>query len=106
MRYSKKIRFVDRYVGSCLLFFFTLVHKLRRKSRDRRIKNVLVIELVEMGASIMGYSSLRYITHEIPGAKIFVLCTTSTKESWLLLDVIEPENVYALDNRSVGTLVA
>jgi ADP-heptose:LPS heptosyltransferase len=105
MRYSGRIRFVDRYVGSCVLFIFTLFHKLRRKSKDRRIKNILVIELVEMGASIMGYSSLRYIKEQIPDARIFVLCTKSTQESWRLLDLVEPQDVIALDNTNVKSLL-
>jgi len=58
-----------------------------------------------MGASIMGYSSLRHIKQRIPDARIFVLCTESTKASWTLLDTVSPGDVCALDNRSVGTLV-
>src|SRR5262245_28776770 len=105
MRYTGKIRFVDRYLGSCVLFLFTIIHKFRRTPRDRKIKNILVIELVEMGASIMGYSSLRYTKQQIPDARIFVLCTESTKESWLLLEEIEKDDVFALDNRNLQTLL-
>jgi ADP-heptose:LPS heptosyltransferase len=101
MRYTGKIRFVDRYIGSCVLFFFTFLHRFRHKPADRKIKNVLVIELIEMGASIMGYSSLRYIKKQLPDAQIFCLCTESTKEPWLLLDAIAKENVFALDNSNM-----
>ena len=105
MRYSGKIRFVDRYIGSAVLFLFTVFHLFRSTPKDRAIKNILIIELVEMGASIMGYSALRYIKKEIPDARIFVLCTKSTKESWLLLDVVNPEDVFALDNTNTTSLL-
>jgi len=106
MDYSYIVRFVDRYIGACACFVLTVLHQFRRAPSDRKTKNVLVIELVEMGASIMAYSSLRYIKREIPGAKIFVLCTASTKEPWMLLEGISRENVFALDNRSFSTLIA
>ncbi len=97
---------IDRYIGSAILFVFTFFHYcFARKKSVQAVKNALVIELVEMGASIMAYSSLRYIKEHAPGARIFVLCTESTKASWLLLDVIAREDVYALDNKNIGTLI-
>lgn len=105
MQYSSRIRLIDRYIGSIILFIFTLLHYFSRAKRHQATKNVLVIELVEMGASIMAYSSLRYIKQHTPDARIFVLCTESTKASWQLIDAISQEDVYALDNRSVGTLI-
>ncbi len=105
MRYSNTVRFVDRYIGSLALFILTLLHALRPRKKGKSIRNILVIELVEMGASIMAYSSLRYIKQQIPDANIFVLCTQNTKEPWVLLDLIPKENVFALDNRSFATLL-
>ncbi len=104
MRYTGKIRFIDRYIGSAALFLFTLVRMFRRSTKDRTIKNVLIIELVEMAAAVMGYSSIRHIKEKIPDARIFILCTESTKELWTLLDGVAPEDVYALDNKSVLSL--
>ena len=92
--------FVEGCGGAIICFFFTLLYKLRPTVRNKKIKNVLVIELVEMGASIMAYSSLRYIQKNIDGANIYCLCLESTKEPWLLLDAIPKENVYAIDNSS------
>src|SRR5262245_51833247 len=105
MRYSWVVRMTDRYVGVVVCFFFTLLHYVfHRKPEDRKIKNVLIIELLEMGASIMAYSSLRYIKAQIPDANIYVLSTDNIKEPWLLLDLVPRENVFALDNRNVWTL--
>ncbi len=99
--YSRMVRSVDRYVGSCICFIFTLFHTFRFQPRNRTIKNVLVIELVEMGASVMAYSSLAYIKKTIPEANIYCLCLESTKEPWKLLDNVPTENVIAIDNKSI-----
>jgi ADP-heptose:LPS heptosyltransferase len=107
MQYSAVVRWVDHYVGSVILFVFTILHRVFsffRVRRARATKNVLVIELVEMGASIMAYSSLRYIKRQNPEARIFVLCTASTKASWALLDLVAPGDIYALNNKNLGAL--
>src|SRR5262249_19746188 len=97
--------FIDRYIGSIVLFLFALLHAFRPPRRDRKVKNVLILELVEMAASVMGYSSIRYIKQQIPDARIFVLCTESTKEPWMLLDDIAVEDVIALDNTNTVRLL-
>lgn len=107
MQYSAVVRWVDHYVGLVILFIFTILHRIFRVNRPRpnaTIKNVLVLELVEMGASIMAYSSLRYIKNQNPEARIFVLCTESTKASWALLDLVAEGDIYALNNKNIGTL--
>ncbi len=103
MRYSSGIRFIDRWVGSVICFLFTLIHALRPRPKDRAIKNILVIELFEMGASIMAYSSLVYLRRTVPDANIYCLCLESTKEPWMLLDALGPERVFAIDNRNLWT---
>src|SRR5262245_9731785 len=105
MRYTSKIRFVDRYFGSIILFLFTVLHRFRFAPKDRKIKNILIIELVEMGASVMGYPSIAYIKKQIPDARIFVLCTESTKEPWMLLDGVDPKDVVALENKTNASLI-
>ena len=57
--------------SSVYLLVFQLVPK---DSEDQTIKKVLVIELFEMGASLMAYPSLQYIKKALPYAEIYVLC--------------------------------
>src|SRR3989344_8946134 len=105
MQYSRLVRVVERYAGSFVCFIFSSLHKLRSTPKSREIKKVLVIELVEMGAAVMAYSSLTYIRKQIPDAEIHCLCLNSKKESWLLLDEIPRGNVHFIDDRSTGRLV-
>ncbi len=104
MQFTSKIRFIDRYIGSIICWGLTLVHKLRPHKKPARIKNVLVIELVEMGAAVMAYPSLSYIRRTNPDANIYCLCLNSTKELWMMLDVLPPGHVFAVDNRSTWRL--
>src|SRR3989344_2543740 len=105
MHYSRTTRLVERYVGALVCFAFSLFSVFRRAPKDASIKRILLIELVEMGAAVMAYSSLLYIKKKLPDAELFVLCLASKKESWLLLDIIPKKNVYVLDDRSVLTLL-
>ena len=101
MEYSRIVRVLDRYIGSLICFIFSLLHRARRAQKARAIRKIMVIELFEMGASIMAHSSLRHIKKTLPEAEIFCLCLLSTKEPWLLLNDIPKSNVYALDNSSL-----
>ncbi len=101
MQFTSKIRFIDRYIGSIICWGLTLIHKLRPKKKAKKIKNILVIELVEMGAAVMAYPSLSYIKRTVPDSNIYCLCLTSTKELWMMLDVLPPGHVFAIDNRTI-----
>ena len=101
MEHSGALRLLDRYIGSCICFLFSVIYALRPKRKDRTIKKVLVIELFEMGASIMAHSSLRHIKKTLPNAEIYCLFLASTKQPWLLLPDIRRENVYTIDNSSL-----
>lgn len=104
MHYTAAIRYAERYIGSLLCFVLTIFHGFRRSPKDASIKKVLVIELVEMGAAVMAYSSLRYIKERIPDAEIHALCLASKKDSWEMLDVIDEGNVHVIDDSSVSAL--
>src|SRR3989344_4203330 len=107
MHYAPWMRLVERYVGSLTCFFFTLIHRLRPTPADVTIRKILVIELVEMGAAVMAYSSLRYIKDKIPDAEIHALCLASKKDSWEMLDLIGEGNVHVIDDSSLrGLFVA
>lgn len=104
MHYSPWMRLVERYVGSFICFIFTLVSRLRPRAKDRTIRKILVIELVEMGAAVMAYSSLRYIKEKIPNAEIHALCLASKKDSWQMLDLLPQSNVHVIDDSNLRAL--
>jgi len=102
MHYTSFVRFIERFAGTLVCLLFSLLHALRPRPKNKTIRNILIIELVEMGAAVMAYSSLKYIRKQIPDARIFSLCLASKKDSWLVLDEVPRENVFVIDDRSFG----
>lgn len=105
MHYTKIVRVAEKYTGIAVCFLFSILHALQFRRRDAVVRNVLFIELVEMGAATMAYPSLKYIRKKIPNARIMCLCLASKKESWALLDELPEENIFVIDDRSFRTFV-
>jgi len=88
---------MDRYIGSFACLILSILGRLSfKKSRRGPFKNILLIELFEMGASIMTSPSIRFIRTQFPEAKIYVLTTQSIRSSWLKIAEMEPSRVLAL----------
>ena len=97
MTSSPSIRWMDRYIGSFACLILSILGRLSfKKSRRGPFKNILLIELFEMGASIMTSPSIRFIRTQFPEAKIYVLTTQSIRSSWLKVGELEPDRVLAL----------
>jgi len=101
----RTIRSLDKYLGSIICFIFDLLGLFKIK-KTRTVKNVLVIELFEMGAGIMAYPSIKYIKEKLDNANIYCLATNKTKEVWDLLEIIPPENILAVNDRNLFTFAA
>jgi len=88
---------MDRYIGSFACLILSILGRLSLKKQGRGcFKNILLIELFEMGASIMTSPSIRFIRTQFPEAKIYVLTTQSIRPSWLKISELEPNRVLAL----------
>mgnify|MGYP001443745611 CR=1 FL=1 len=65
---------------------------------------ILVILLSEMGSLVLGSSMFRRLREKYPQASIHALVFEKNREILDLLDVIPPENVMTLSDRSLGAL--
>lgn len=101
MKSSPAIRFVDKHVGTICCAVLSLFPRLFRRRDEGVVRNVLFIELFEMGASIMAYPSVHHVLKQHPGAKIYVLTTRGIRASWLKIAEIPPEQVLALEDSSI-----
>ena len=102
MKSSTTIRRLDRYIGSFLCSILSLINLIKApRNPDKNVSNILLIELFEMGASIMAYPSIHYIRHNFPNANIYILTTESIKASWLKINGIDNQNVFALEERNI-----
>lgn len=101
------MRKVDRFVGIPLCLFFSAFDKIlyffpRKKSKIP--KNILILQLSEMGATVLVRPSIQYLKKRYPDAEIFYLIFEEMKESLFPLDVIPPKNVLTIASLSVAGL--
>jgi ADP-heptose:LPS heptosyltransferase len=101
------MRKVDYYVGIPLAFIGTILDKtfnIFRSKKSVTPKNVLLIELSEMGSAIIVDPAMRKLKANIEGELFFVIFSKN-KISLDLLKTVKSENVYMLDESSIGSLI-
>lgn len=104
MTSSPGIRWMDRHLGSLICLFLSGAGRFMPKTKNvepQKVRNILLIELFEMGASIMTYPAVLYLREQAPHARIHVLTTRSIRPSWLKISEIDPDCVHGLEERSV-----
>ena len=99
------MRAIDYWVGIPLVFLFTLVSRVLRfiglaASPAGRPRNILVIQLAEMGTMVVAYPSLRKARELYPDATLHILCFEQIRSSVEMLDMIPSGNILTIDARS------
>lgn len=93
------MRAVDYYAGVPLTFATTLVQKfwaLISPPQARKAKNVLLIELSEMGSAIIVDPAMRKLKANIEGELYFVIFKKN-KVSLQLLGTVKEKNIFTID---------
>src|SRR6476620_4189629 len=104
------MRAIDYWVGVPLVFLLTLVYRVQRfiglaTSPVGRPRNILFIQLAEMGTMVVAYPSLRKARELFPDATLHFLCFTQIRSSVEMLEMIAPENIVTIDADSAASLV-
>jgi len=99
------MRAIDYWVGIPLVFLVTLVSRVQRfiglaTSPAGRPRNILFIQLAEMGTMVVAYPALRKARELHPDATLHFLCFTQIRSSVEMLDIIPPENIITVDSHS------
>jgi ADP-heptose:LPS heptosyltransferase len=92
------MRKIDYYIGVPLCFwgsFFQAALKLFKKRSKNIPKNVLFIELSEMGSAILADPAMRKLRN-MAGAKLHFAIFRKNKPSLSLLGTIEDENIFTI----------
>ncbi len=100
------MRHIDHYAGIPLTFALTLGLKLKRlflPETPQKPKNVLLIELSEMGSAILVDPAMRKLQAQIEGELFFVIFKKN-KASLLLLGTVKEENIFAIDEEGLVPL--
>ncbi len=103
------MRKVDYYVGVPLCFAGTVLRKLcalfRRPRPDAGPKKILLIELSEMGSTILADPAMRKLKRELK-ADLFFVIFRKNRPSLELLGTVPGSNVYTIDAGSLPRFVS
>ncbi len=101
------LRKIDFWVGIPLCFFLTILYKIQRliglkdPHYQQQPKNVLFIELAEMGCTVLAYPAMRKLKSTYPESNLYFLLFRQIRESLDIVDLIPSENVFTIDNSSI-----
>ena len=101
-----RMRKIDYYAGVPLTFLATLWVRLVGLFRSRRsseVKNVLLIELSEMGSAILVDPAMQKLKREVD-ANLHFCIFASNKPSLDLLGTVPQENIFTIREKSIATL--
>jgi ADP-heptose:LPS heptosyltransferase len=104
------MRRIDYWVGIPICFVLSLWHGLQRLVglKDPRYaekpKNVLFIELAEMGSTVLAYPAIKKLKKNYPNSNVYFLLFRHISASMEILDVVPKENVMTIDVSSVFAL--
>lgn len=93
------MRHIDYFAGVPLVFGATLVKKTLDffvPPKKKKAKNVLLIELSEMGSAILVDPAMRKLKENIEGELYFVIFSKN-KASLQLLGTVKDENIFTID---------
>jgi ADP-heptose:LPS heptosyltransferase len=104
------MRAIDYWAGLPLVFLVTVVDRFRRlaglvSSPAGRPRNILFIQLAEMGTMVVAYPSLRKARELYPDATLHFLCFTQVRPSVEILEIVPADNIITIDAHSVRSLV-
>ena len=103
------MRAIDYWVGIPLVFLLTIVSRVQRliglaASPAGRPRNILFIQLAEMGTMVVAYPSLRKARELYPDATLHFLCFTQIRSSVEILEIIPSGNIITIDAHGALTL--
>jgi len=93
------MRNIDHYAGVPLAFTGTILQKIYNffiEPQQKKPKNVLLIELSEMGSAILVDPAMRKLKANIEGELFFVIFSKN-KVSLQLLDTVPEKNIFTID---------
>jgi len=104
------MRAIDFWVGVPLTFLLTILLRIQRFLNLAPVppdppRNILFIQLAEMGTMVVAYPALRKARQLFPDATLHFLCFEQIRPSVEILGIIPPENIITIDAGSLVSLV-
>jgi ADP-heptose:LPS heptosyltransferase len=103
-----RLRWIDYWIGVPACFLLTIVAKLTRQDRasGRALpRNVLFIELAEMGSTVLACPAVDRLRRSFPDSRVFFLVFKHIDESVKVLNLVADAHVLTIDVSSPLALV-
>ena len=100
------MRHIDYFAGVPIAFILTILLKIASlfsSTKKVKPKNILFIELSEMGSTILADPAMRK-AQKVFDAELFFCIFSKNKESLFLLNTIKEENVFLIRSESIVSL--
>ncbi len=104
------IRKIDKLAGIPICAFFSVLYWIRRLLKPSlgtpiEPKNILFVELSEMGSAIIAYSAINRTRELFPHSHLYFLIFKENKESVSITGAIKEENILTIDSSSFSKFV-
>ncbi len=99
-------RLIDRVVGPPICWFLTLLQRGGRERQPPDVRKILVVLLSEMGALVLTRPMFDRLREKFPGVRLLVLCSEQNRAALDLLELVAPDDIFVVRNRSVGHFAA
>lgn len=97
------MRKIDFYVGAPLCFCLSVFSRLFLKKSTSDIKNILFIELSEMGSAILVDPAMRK-AQRVLGAELYFVIFSKNKPSLQLLNTVKDDHIFTIREDSLAHL--
>ncbi len=104
------MRKIDYWIGIPLCFIATIIYRFQRllglknPHYKEAPKNVLFIELAEMGSTVLAYPAIKKLKSVYPNSNVYFLIFRHIKESMDIIDAVPKENVLTIDSSNAFSL--
>ena len=106
---TTKLQLIDRWVGIPTCFVLSLIRKIFGASQppqDPPKRRILFVKLAEMGSTVLAYSAIRRAVEMVGRENVYFVVFAENRFILDLLDLIPPENVFAINASDFRTLVS
>jgi len=103
-----RMRLIDRWLGMPVCFLLTAWRRLfgrRAPSVDTPPRSILFVKLAEQGSTVLAYPALRDAVRRVGRENVYFLVFAENRPIVDLLGLIPPDNVIAIDAKSLFTAV-
>ena len=105
------MRKIDYWLGIPLCFIITALYKFQRllglkNPRYKEApKNILFIELAEMGSTVLAYPAIKKLKETYPDSNAHFLIFHHIRESMDIINLVPKENVMTIDSRNIFSML-